>query len=290
MTNQMCKARKVILYESKQRYTNFRRCFDIIVAIFFVLLPPLSGLLRFDFWGGRHYYGGVETTFTEVMNAFVLPFIVLNLIILIVSHQIGRYLCGWICPTGVMARWGEELESRLGQRSWRYRLIVLALSFVVATGGLLWIVDLNVYLSGSSLAVSVVALLHLSLTLAIYFEMTHLRFIFCKKLCPSGVYFAVLGQLSRTGITRTNRSGSPCKDCGVCDRVCPMSLNPRRLKDHIPESQGIYLNGMNSLSLCIRCGDCVAACDFVFRKESKPGVLVLGVNESFNEPGEKFYV
>lgn len=290
MAKSQIKARQVTLHANRQRYTGIRRWLDLFVALAFVLLPPMTGLLKFDFWGGKHYYLFQESQFLDTLSAFKWPFLIINLIIIIVSHQIGRYLCGWVCPTGVIARWGEELELRFGAKSWSYRGSVALISIVVATGALYWFVDLRVYLAGTLSAQGIVATIHLGLAGAIYYEMVRLRFHFCKKWCPSGVYFAVLGQMSRTGIQLIEREEAPCKDCDLCDTVCPIDLEPRKLIADAPDSQGIYLNGMSPLSLCIRCGDCVSACDYVFKSEGKGGVLEMGFGEQFQAPPQKFEV
>ena len=53
-----------------------------------------------------------------------------------------------------------------------------------------------------------------------------------------------------------------CTECHACEKVCPMDLQPRTLDAEESRSGvGFYPNGMTNHALCIRCGDCVAACE-----------------------------
>ena len=68
-----------------------------------------------------------------------------------------------------------------------------------------------------------------------------------------------------------------CTDCGACDTVCPMDLAPRQLLDGPPrEQRGLYPEHSTNLSLCIRCGDCVRACEGTNLKREEPTPLALG--------------
>ena len=286
MDSKRQQTRNTVLYRTPHRYRHWRRVSDVLVAALIILAPPLLGWLRFDLWGGEHRYMGEAVTFTAALKAFVVPFFVINAVILLVTHQLGRYLCGWVCPTGVIIRWAEEIEYKM--RAWPIarRALVAAIAFVVATGGMIWWVDLRVYTQGTWQSAGIAAAAHLGLTGLIYFEMQVLRFGFCHSLCPSGVYFAVLGQLSRTGITEITREENNCIDCGVCATVCPVDIEPRDMLKPAGEAPGIYFDGMSTLSRCIRCGDCVTACDVIYQKTGAPGVLEMGFNEDFEFPVE----
>lgn len=251
-----------------------------------ILLPPLAGWLRFDLWGGNHYYGGEQVSLTEALSAFVIPFFLINAVILVLTHQAGRYLCGWVCPTGVVIRWAEHLEVRFKDRPYLYNALLALISLVMAGGVLLWWVDLKVYTEGSARARALTGLAQGLLAGAIFFEMKVLRFTFCQKLCPSGIYFAILGQRSKTGIKLEESEDRACIDCGVCDDVCPVDLPPRTLLSEPIPAQGLYFQGMSNLSLCLRCGDCVNACDQIFDKKGGVGVLAMTQDEAFEEPVE----
>ena len=67
---------------------------------------------------------------------------------------------------------------------------------------------------------------------------------FCKYLCPLG---AVYGLFNPVSCLRLEVKKERCTDCGACEAVCPMSLNPAE-NPGSPE--------------CIRCGKCISACKF----------------------------
>ncbi len=74
---------------------------------------------------------------------------------------------------------------------------------------------------------------------------------FCRKWCPSGVYFALLGEESRNGVEFAHPSS--CTDCKACEKVCPMDLSPRHVPDGAPrEGLGFYPDRASNLALCIR--------------------------------------
>lgn len=287
MDDKRKKKRLRLLYGAAHRYRRYRYILDPLVAIFFVLAPPLFGWLKFDLWSGRNILWGEEKSFVEVFKNFVVPFFAINAIILIVTHQLGRYLCGWVCPTGVFSRWAEELEYRLQGRPLTYYSALAVLSITVAFGGPLWWVDLRVFTEGSALAVSLTILGWLLLAVAIFIEVAWWRLGFCKSACPSGVYFAVLGQRSQTGVRMVETETEKCNNCKSCVDVCPVDLDPRDLLAAPKKAPGIYFSHMSSLSRCLRCGDCITACDFVFNKRSEQGVLHLGFDEAFSEPPHK---
>lgn len=247
------------------------------MALLIVIAPPLFGWLRFDFWGGNHLLWGESLSFLEVFQGFVVPFFAINAAILIITHQLGRFLCGWICPTGVISRWAEELEYLLYKNFGQaYYAAIGVISLVVAAGGMLWFVDPQVMIAGSGLAKTLTVLAWLLLAGLVFFEMNVWRLGFCRVACPSGVYFAILAQKSQTAVTLENRDDAQCLNCNACMTVCPVELNPKDLSEKQQSTPGLYFDGMNQLSRCLRCGDCVRACDLIFDKKNVPGVLNLG--------------
>ena len=65
---------------------------------------------------------------------------------------------------------------------------------------------------------------------------------FCKAICPLG---AVYGLLNRLSIYRLNFDENLCVNCGACEKICKMNLNPARC---------------GNSAECIRCGDCAKIC------------------------------
>jgi NAD-dependent dihydropyrimidine dehydrogenase PreA subunit len=96
---------------------------------------------------------------------------------------------------------------------------------------------------------------------------------FCRDWCPSGVYFAVLGQNTLNGIQFAHPD--TCTECKACDKVCPMDLHPRELSGGAYRGgSGFYPQALSNFALCIRCGDCVVACEDVnrSRREGAPSL------------------
>lgn len=258
------------------RYTRVR----IAVAVAFTLLVaalPAFGLLRFDLWGGHHEYLGTEQGLVETAKRFAFPFLGINLAILLVSRFLGRYLCGFVCPYGAVARLGEWLRFRAKTR--RDRLVGLAT--LVGTCGLLsaitfsfWL-DWRVFRAGTALAIALSAGFLIAMVTSFYFFVQRVGLGFCRNWCPSGVYFALLGHDTHNGIEFALPSS--CTDCGACDKACPMDLKPRAMSGGAYRSgDGFYPDGLSNFSLCIRCGDCVSACEGTNARSDEPTPLRMG--------------
>ena len=65
---------------------------------------------------------------------------------------------------------------------------------------------------------------------------------FCKVMCPLG---AIYGILNKVSILHMNFDVEKCCQCGKCEQICPMDVNP--------------VKNPNSAE-CIRCGKCVEKC------------------------------
>ena len=76
----------------------------------------------------------------------------------------------------------------------------------------------------------------------------------------SGIYFAMLGHDTFNGVDLAHPES--CTDCGACEKACPMDLLPRTLPGAAHrKGSGLYPDGASNFALCIRCGDCIAACE-----------------------------
>ncbi|MEM7518768.1 MAG: hypothetical protein AAF368_17830 [Planctomycetota bacterium] len=154
-------------------------------------------------------------------------------------------------------------------------LVLLSSAAMSAVTFSFW-VDWAVFSEGSTRAKTICIALLVGATLFLYALIQFVGLRFCRSWCPSGVYFAVLGQDSSCGIEFSNPDS--CTDCGVCDTVCPMNLKPRELLEGAPRGEdGFYGEHMSNLALCIRCGDCVVGCEEVGSKRSDSTALRFGV-------------
>lgn len=257
------------------RYTLWRWIIGIAFTIGIALLP-LTDTLRFDLWRGEHRWLGEPVGIVGAAKAFVFPFLALNIAIIIGTRLAGRYLCGFVCPVGTLARLVEWSRFRPGQgvRGVVGPMILLGACVVMSAITFSFWVDWHVFAEGSSLAISLSAAFLGSMILGLYGVTRFVGLRFCLDWCPSGVYFALLGHRSVNGIEFHE---SACTDCGICDKVCPMDLHPRDMSGGAyRDGTGLYGEGMSNFALCIRCGDCVVACEEVGTTLTVDTALTLG--------------
>lgn len=255
------------------RYTLVRWVVGILFTVLVALLP-LLGILRFDFWGGRHTYLGEELGLVEVTKAFAFPFLAINILIVVVSRFYGRYLCGFVCPVGSLARLGEwaRFKSRTGKVQVLGPIVVFLVCALLTAITFSFFVDWRVFIEGSSRAVWLSAGFLGATQLFLFGACQFMGLRFCRDWCPSGVYFALLGHKTANGIEFAHPE--TCIDCDLCDKACPMDLAPREMSGgEFRDSCGLYGESMSNFALCIRCGDCVLACEAVTAK--KPGATPL---------------
>ncbi|MFQ5748049.1 MAG: 4Fe-4S binding protein [Planctomycetota bacterium] len=262
----------------QHRYFGYRMAAFALIHLFLAVVP-LAGILRFDFWRGNHMLWFHRAAFLDVLRDFVIPFGLVNIAIVLVVRWTGRYLCGWVCPVNFMNRWGDWLRGLIGARD--SRLGIRGHSLAALTSGLfagvflLWFLDFRVFTQGSRTAILWSLGAWSFLALVSYVQIVLLSWRTCRRYCPSGVYFSVLGTHTRTGIER-NPDGEDCASCNLCLLACPMDLDPRNLSGKPPEPRGIYFETPDSTSLCIRCGDCVEACERFFEPRHLKGTLRMG--------------
>jgi polyferredoxin len=248
------------------RYTLWRWVLGLVFTSL-VLALPLSGLFHFDLWNGRHTVAGKFVSFPEAAKRFAFPFLALNIAILLATRFLGRYLCGFACPVGNLARlfeWARTRREQLRRARVVCALVCLLLSYAVLA---FW-VDARVLWRGDAAWRCGAWTFLLVTTLGLYELSRRVGLSFCQRWCPSGIYFAVLAHEGPTGIELAHPRA--CTECGVCDRVCPMNLQPRALASSTPsQDRGWYGDTFSNSALCIRCGDCVAACEGVQAKTSR---------------------
>lgn len=194
-------------------------------------------------------------------------------LLLLFGVTMGRWICGWICPFGMLQDLlyripGKKL--RLSRKvSWlrlaKYAVLIvlvilLPLVAVDSLGGgryqgepwfckylcpagtvqgALPLVTVNTSLQDAAgwLFAWKVAVAGAILLLSVFLY----RF-FCRFLCPLG---AIYGLLNRLSLYRMRVAKQACTNCGTCKKVCKMDVNPIKTPNSVE---------------CIRCGCCVSAC------------------------------
>ena len=259
------------------RYMAWRLGVAVVFTLGIAALPAF-GVLRFDLWAGRNQYLGKELGLVEVARRFAFPFLGINLLIVLATRFLGRYLCGFVCPYGSIARLAEFLRSRASSprgRAAAFALVLGVTGLLSAITFAFW-VDPRVFLAGSPRAIALALAFFLGMagTFAWCVERFGLRF--CRDLCPSGVYFALLGHETSNAIRFANAAA--CIECDVCDATCPMDLRPRELLAGAPRGgSGLYPDGTTNVAACIRCGDCVLACEGMTARQAGPTPLRMGL-------------
>ncbi|MDF2654811.1 MAG: 4Fe-4S ferredoxin [Bacillota bacterium] len=189
---------------------------------------------------------------------------------LLVGTLLGRIVCGWLCPFGLI----QDLIYRIpflrkikkvpGDRVLRFVkygillvFVILLPMFVVDIVGqgepwfCKWICPSGTLMAGWPLVFrnegiqQAVGLLFLWKN-AILFLFIFLSVIiyrpFCKYICPLG---AIYGLFNRVSFIRLRIDRSRCVHCHACTRACKMNVQVEENPDSME---------------CIRCGSCVSAC------------------------------
>ncbi len=257
------------------RYTWIRWGVGVVATLSIAALPVLD-ILRFDLWGGGHRWLGEPVDTVTAAKAFAFPFLAINVVIVLKSRLFGRYLCGFFCPVGTLSRLVEWARYTDRKGRWRIAgpLTAFLVSCLMAAITFAFWVDWHVFLEGSTLARTLSAVFLGSMALGLFGIVQFMGLRFCRDLCPSGVYFALLGQETINGIEFDETT---CTDCGLCDVVCPVDLKPRDMSGGPwRDERGFYSDGMSNFALCLRCGDCVVACEEVGTRGEPMSALSLG--------------
>lgn len=203
--------------------------------------------------------GALQHGMAMLRVAVVVPLYVLGTI-LALSALMGRSMCGWLCPFGLV----QDLLGRIRRSHWRLPrwtgylkyvvLVVLGLVIPYLTlqlwfckvcpqgalqGGILQpLVQPKLQAQIGTLWAIKIAILVVVLVASVL-----VRRPFCATACPLGALFS-LG--SRVSLVRLEYDRDACTDCMWCVRACPAGIDPR-----------VDLNS----NMCVSCMEC-AKCPF----------------------------
>ncbi len=182
----------------------------------------------------------------------------------------GRFVCGWLCPFGLV----QDLLGRLKRRKWqlsaridrplrwlKYGVLAVFVvllpmwltnafgiappyfcQYICPSGALFGGVPLLLTTESLRGAIGLLfgwkaALLALFLGLSLVIDRP-----FCKYVCPLGAVYALFNRVSFVHLAV---DGHRCVRCGRCAAVCPMQVPMPEKPNHAE---------------CIRCGRCAQAC------------------------------
>lgn len=187
-----------------------------------------------------------------------------------VGALIGRFVCGWLCPFGLIqdllykVPFSGKLKTFRADKLLRKLKYVILLIFVILLpmflvdilgqgapyfcklicpvgtleGGIpLVLLNQSMHSALGWLYVWKNVLLAATIILSIVIYRP-----FCKYICPLGAVYSVFNPIS---VFRYQVDKEKCVHCGACERACKMQVNPTENANH-PE--------------CIRCGQCKKIC------------------------------
>lgn len=190
--------------------------------------------------------------------------------LMFVGALVGRFVCGWLCPFGLIQDvlhkipFPKKIRTFRGDKLLRKLKYVILAVFVILMP--LFLVDIigqgspyfckficpaGTLEGGLPLVVlnksmrSAVGWLYawknILLAVTIFLSILIYR-PFCKYICPLGAIYSVFNPIS---VFKYRVDNSKCTHCGICAKACQMQLHPSETPNH-PE--------------CIRCGQCKKSC------------------------------
>ncbi|MEM7345196.1 MAG: 4Fe-4S dicluster domain-containing protein [Chloroflexota bacterium] len=233
-------------------YTKYRWIVQALVVVSFVLVPYLRWL-KLDFINNQYWLFGHEVSMVLALQAVVILWLGTYFINFFENYLIGRLLCGWICPWGLLNRLGMIVNHYLRRnqyRLWILRAANLIFSITATLVVMNWMIDLRTFLLPNHpyfLYVWGTLIGFVSLGFVILHQM---GFKFCETICPFGMYLTVVTQ--KNSLRVVFDASRACVECGLCTQVCPMDLSPREMD---------FKDSMNGgFGQCILCGDCIDVC------------------------------
>lgn len=182
----------------------------------------------------------------------------------------GRSFCGWVCPVHLLTDLAELWPGRASRRwrlSWKWAALGVMLVLTVLLGVPAFETLSPIGIVGRALSFGPGPELAL-LLLIVLLELTLVRRLWCRSLCPLGGLYALLGHASPLGVVYRRDA---CIHCGGCRRAC-----------FVPEVLDPPLAGADSTvrsGECTRCGACIDRCP--------PAALSMNYRNPFRQGGRQ---
>lgn len=196
----------------------------------------------------------------------LFPYLALGTL-LVLGALVGRLLCGWVCPFGLVQDLLYRIPSpKFHMPAWADYIKYLVLGLTVILFPYLYgeetLLSFCRFCPASALQITIPNLINGSMTEVSVMTVAKLAVLalvlilavlstrsFCKVLCPIGAIMAPLNYIS---VWRMKSPTHHCVKCGRCDTVCPQDGGPMaRIADGKPS---------NRAAECIVCHDCQKVC------------------------------